>query len=398
MSDGGPLGEEPFGDFAFLGDLARMLSGTDPWVAARQLAQSVATSGAPEHNVDPADRIRIEELGRVAELHVAEVVGRPLSTSGSPIRVSAVTRGRWAEVTIEQYRPLLEALAGALRESQEPIDLEDTDDPNAAMLAPLLSLMGPMLLSVAAGSMVGHLAQRSMGPYELPIPRLGDELLVVPAEIHAFAKDWSLPRDDVELWVCLQELAYHAVLNIPHVRLRVESLLDRYVHSFEPDPSVLEDRFGELGLDFSFDPATGMPGEELRSLLGDPDVVLGAIESEQQRALRPELDAIIAVVVGWVDHLMDAVGGKLIGSYPQVTEALRRRRVEATAADRFVERLLGLHLTQERYDRGSAFIQGVVERAGAEALERLWHSARELPTPSEIDAPGLWLARIDLPE
>ena len=79
-----------------------------------------------------------------------------------------------------------------------------------------------------------------------------------------------------------------------------------------------------------------------------------------------------------------------------VTEALRRRRVTADPSDRFVERLFGLELTQAHYERGAAFVDGVVERAGADALERLWTSERELPTPAEIDAPGLWLARIDL--
>ena len=87
-----------------------------------------------------------------------------------------------------------------------------------------------------------------------------------------------------------------------------------------------------------------------------------------------------------------------VGSYGQITEALRRRRVEAGQADRFVEQLLGLELSRATYERGSAFIDGVVERAGADALTRLWASERELPTPAEIDAPGLWLARIDLPD
>jgi uncharacterized protein (DUF2342 family) len=81
-----------------------------------------------------------------------------------------------------------------------------------------------------------------------------------------------------------------------------------------------------------------------------------------------------------------------------VTEALRRRRVTADPSDRFVERLFGLELTQAHYDRATAFVDGVVERAGSDALERMWRSERELPTPAEIDAPGLWLARIDLPE
>ncbi len=81
-----------------------------------------------------------------------------------------------------------------------------------------------------------------------------------------------------------------------------------------------------------------------------------------------------------------------------VTEAVRRRRVEADQSDRFVERLFGLELTQAQYDRGSRFVAGVVERAGAEGLARLWSEERYLPTPAEVDAPGLWLARIDLPD
>jgi putative hydrolase len=266
------------------------------------------------------------------------------------------------------------------------------------MLGPMLALLGPMLVTVAAGTMVGHLAQRCMGQYELPIPRRGDEVLVVPAAVDAFASDWSLPRDDVELWVCLHELAHHAVFGVAHVRLRMEELLSRYVSSFEPDASVLEDRLEALGIDLDLDPTTGMPGPELQRLLGDPSVVLGVIQSEQQLALLPEVDALVAAIAGWVDHLMDRIGDGLIGSYAQVTEALRRRRVEASPADRFVERLFGLQLTQDRFDRGAAFVRGIVERAGHEGIERLWHSARELPTPNEIDAPGLWLARIDLPD
>ena len=104
----------------------------------------------------------------------------------------------------------------------------------------------------------------------------------------------------------------------------------------------------------------------------------------------------MAVVVGVVDHVLDVVGGQLIGSYGMLSEALRRRRVEAAESDRFVERLFGLELAQATYDRGAAFIDGVIERAGEDGLRRLWTDATHLPTPPEVDAPGLWLARIDL--
>ena len=93
---------------------------------------------------------------------------------------------------------------------------------------------------------------------------------------------------------------------------------------------------------------------------------------------------------------VDVVGEQLIADYPRLTEALRRRRVEAAEADRFVERLFGLELTQATYDRGNAFVAGVLERAGQDGLRRLWDGPDLLPTPPEVDAPGLWLARIDL--
>jgi putative hydrolase len=125
-------------------------------------------------------------------------------------------------------------------------------------------------------------------------------------------------------------------------------------------------------------------------------VMMGATSSPAQDEVRPRLETLVAAIVGWVDHIMDRVGGGLVGSYAQVTEAVRRRRVETSAADRYVERLFGLNLTQARIDLGSAFVDGVVERAGEEGLARLWAEPDDLPTPAELAAPGLWLARIDL--
>ena len=60
--------------------------------------------------------------------------------------------------------------------------------------------------------------------------------------------------------------------------------------------------------------------------------------------------------------------------------------------------LLGLKLERAHYERGATFAEGVVERAGLEGLNRLWDGPAMLPTPNEFDAPGLWLARIDLPD
>jgi putative hydrolase len=269
------------------------------------------------------------------------------------------------------------------------------DDPLGGMLGGMLQMFQPMVLAMTAGSMVGHLAQRTFGQYDLPIPRpltgaSADELQLVVPNLDAFAGEWSLPPDDLRLWICVHEVASHAILGVPHVRTRLDDLLTRYVSSFSNDPSALEDRIGDIDL---ADPAALA---NLQEVIGSPEVILGAITSPEQEALRPQLEAVVAVVVGVVDHVVDIVGGELITDYPMLTEALRRRRVEAAAADRFVERLFGLELTQATYDRGSAFVRGVIEREGEDGLRRLWEADEQLPTPNEVDAPGLWLARISL--
>jgi putative hydrolase len=396
VADDGPLGN-PFEGLPLFGDIARMLGqqgGGATWDGARQLAISVATEGSSEANVDPVERMRIEQLARVADLRVADATGLSTSVGGRAVSVQPVNRTRWVMDTLDAYRPLMEKLAEALGpgDTDEP---EDDGDPLSGMLTGMMQMFQPMVLAMTAGSMVGHLAQRTFGQYDLPIPRpttgaSADELLLVVPNLDAFASEWSLAPDDLRLWICVHEVASHAVLGVPHVRGRLDDLLTRYVSSFRNDPSALEERLGDVDMS---DPGALV---NLQEAIGSPEVILGAITSPEQEAIRPALEAIVATVVGVVDHVVDVVGSQLLTDYSMLTEALRRRRVEAVAADRFVERLLGLELSQATYDRGSAFVAGVVERAGEEGLRRLWEGEELLPTPAEVDAPGLWLARISL--
>lgn len=373
-------------------------SGGMPWDNARQVGISVATDGTSESNVDPIERIGIEQIARVADLHVADVTGLRTSHSDRAVAAVPVNRTRWVTDSLEAYRPLMERLAAAIGPSASDLSNladDDPDDPFGGMFTGMLEMLQPMMLAMTAGSMVGHLARRSFGQYDLPIPRPttgphADELLLIVPNMDEFAREWSLPPDDLRLWVCVNEIAHHAIFNVPHVRAHLDDLLTRYVSSFTNDFSSLEEHLG------GFDPSDPDALAGLQGLIGSPDVILGAITSPEQHTLRPQLDALVAVVEGVVDHVLDVVGGKLITDYGMLAEALRRRRVEAADADRFVERLFGLELTQATYDRGSAFVGGVLERAGDDGLRRLWADAANLPTPSEVDAPGLWLARLDL--
>jgi uncharacterized protein (DUF2342 family) len=105
---------------------------------------------------------------------------------------------------------------------------------------------------------------------------------------------------------------------------------------------------------------------------------------------------LIALVVGFTDHVVDTCAARVLGPSSPIAEALRRRRLESSQVDTYVEHLLGLRLQRAHVERGHNFVSGVIERAGQNALGQLFTGSGNLPTPAEIDAPGLWLARLEI--
>jgi putative hydrolase len=405
-----------------LGDLLQLMGGADPGGGrvelARTLAQGAATGGQAEGNVDPAERIRFEELGRVAEMHVTELTGLPVTPTGAPVEVVAVGPGAWAWRTIEDWRYLFDpppAEAAGRTADAGPVDgpHDDSAAPAPAglglvdlgaedlaigdgdqlggpadLVSRWMATMGPILTGLQLGSAVGHLARATFGQYELPIPRPSTgTLLVVPTNVEAFARDWSLPGDEVRLWVCLRDMTINALLSRPHVAERIRNLLIEMVRDMAGDTDGLAERL--QGLDPS-DP------DSLQRLFGDPDAFLGTELPPQRQRLADDLTAVTAALLGYVEHILDQAGTRLLGGRTALAEAWRRRQVDRETADRTAELLLGLDLGPVQVDRGTAFVRGVVERAGEDGLARLWSEPHTLPTPAEVDAPGLWLERISL--
>jgi putative hydrolase len=389
-----PFGGFPFGGMPLFGDLAKMFAAQGPlhWDAARQFAALTATGGEGEANVDPALRFQLADLARIAELHVQQVSGLTTAVRSRPVEVAPVTPGVWAQRTLEDYRPLFTELASSLSGATGDDADADTGDPAAAMLAGLSKMMAPAMLGMAVGAMVGQLARRAFGQYDLPIPRssTASELLIVPQAIDGFADDWSIPVDEMRLWVLTQELAGHAVLGVTHVRERLSSLVRRHVGAFRPDASAIFDRLGEL------DPTDPTSMESLQRTLSDPTVLIGAVRTPEQDLLRPQLDTVLAVVIGFVDHVVDQVSTRVLGDASRIAEAARRRRIEILTRGR-VRRTASRSPPRPAARRtGPAFVDGVRERAGADGLAPLFTRADGLPTVPELEAPGLWLARLEL--
>jgi putative hydrolase len=374
------------------GDLARALSGQGPlnWDAARQFAGLAASAGAAEVNIDPTVRIKFGELAQIAEMHVRDLTG----FDGPSPEVLPVTSGAWAQRTLEAYRPLFTELATSLGQpatssGDDAVDLNA--DPLMAMMANLSKMMAPSMMGMAVGSMVGRMATQAFGQYDLPIPRRDASLTVLPANIDRFAEEWSIAADEMRMWVLAQELTGHALFSITSLREDFASLVRRHVGAFRPDPEAIAEKLTSLETD------DADPMQAMQQALSDPAVLLGAVQSPEQRELEPSLDAAAAAVIGYVDYMVDGVSVRVIGGDAlRIAEAVRRRRVDHGAEDVYIERLLGLRLTHHQVQRGKNFVAGVVDRVGEARLSVLLARPKALPTPAEIDAPGLWVARLEL--
>ena len=317
---GDPFGGGPFGPGSLadlMRNLARYFTSQGPvnWEMARQMAVWTATSGQAEPNPDPVSRVRLETLMRVAELQVADATGLDVAPGGA-LSVTTVNRTDWAMRTLDDWKHFLEKLAVKMAPSlpgdgSPPGDLPfpgPTDsswslpggpgvgagdaggDPFARMFSQLPQVIGPLMFGLQVGSMVGQLATRAMGQYDIPVPRpVSDSLLIVSATVDSFASDWSLDPDDVRMWICLREAAHHAVLGRPHVRTRLEEMIDSYIDAFEPDAGFLEARLGGL------DP-TDMAS--LQDVFANPETLLGEMQNDEQRRIQILLETLLSAVVG----------------------------------------------------------------------------------------------------
>jgi len=380
-----------------------MLGGanTDQWELTRAFGLNVATGGTAEPNVEPLQRIRLEELARVAELHVTETTGMPVSSDGRRVTCIPVGRGDWTARALDAWRPVLSAMTAPAPGAESvgtPPSPEQLfgDDASGEGFGELMNkwaaAIGPMFVGLQLGSVVGHLSQRALGQYVLALPwPPADELLIVTVNVTSFAEDWSLPEEEALLWVCARELASHTVLSRPSVRGRLDELTHEVAESATAAQGGLSEQLQSLG-------EGGMDMESLQSLFGDPDALLGGLLTPEARHSSDQLTSLAVVIDAYADHVAESVGTALVSSHSQLAEAWYRRRVERGRGEEAAGALFGLDLEQAQVDRGRAFISGVIERAGEDSLARLWSSARHLPTPAEVDAPGLWLERIDLPE
>jgi coenzyme F420 biosynthesis associated uncharacterized protein len=335
------------------------------WRLAERVAEAVAGgdgAGAPLGGGADLEAMSARALERVSEY-------ARLTPAEPPPPAESVGRAEWCKANLVTMRgtldPLLERLGSG----------------------PLQSA-GGMLIGVEAGGIVGFMGRSVLGQYELALldPERPPRLLLVAPNLREAARTFEADEAELLEWVVFHEIT-HAVQfsGVPWLREHVAGLLRELLASVkvEVDPTAL----------------LRLPkAQDLRALW---DAVregglVHAVAGVERKALIDRLQAVMALIEGHAEHVMDGAGAAVLPSLPKLREALERRRREKPPLVKLLERLLGLDLKMRQYIVGKRFCDAVVRDWGVDGLNRAWSGPELMPTPEELEDPAAWVRRTQL--
>jgi coenzyme F420 biosynthesis associated uncharacterized protein len=245
------------------------------------------------------------------------------------------------------------------------------------------------VLSYQIGLVLGYMARRVLGQYDLAL--LGREqvlssgkLYYVEPNIRGIEAKLGLHREDFRMWLALHETTHAFEFEgHPWVRDHFNGLLDRYMNFVNEDAEQLKQ--GLSGLK-TF-------AERIKNRDNTSNGWIEAFMNQEQRALFNEMQAMMCVVEGYSNHVMNAVGKTLLPNYDSISKKFEARQAQRTQAEQFFAKLTGMDVKMEQYRAGEKFIDAIVEARGQDAARLVWHAPEFLPTMKEIRDPQLWLQR-----
>lgn len=372
-------GDLPFssdGDDLFA-QLFRLFQTSGPvnWNLARELTKNLAGDREP---IEPALAEEYLELAHVAELRIQTTTMLPAPSPGD---LNPTDRATWALENQQTFRILVEPLADKLTGGFGSIPGMESLGQMGAALQPL----GPALLGMQAGTMVGFMAHRALGQFDTGIPSVDHDhpYLIVP-NVEAFAFDAEVDPRQVRLWAALHEMVFQHLMEIEWLKGHFVSVVDAFYDTVEFD---LTDLMGQLGALEDPDQIRNMLGEDGAST---PALLKGTSDPDRLAAIQ----SVATFVEGFGDYLARKIGADLMPDLDKIESANARRRSEPDQAEQYLQQVVGLELNRHRAADAAAFCVEVEERWGRDALYRVWEQADHLPTLQELTDPIGWAARV----
>jgi putative hydrolase len=372
-------------DDSIFEQLFKLLQSSGPvnWNLAREVTKSLA---GPAQPIDPAVAEEYMELAHVAELRISAVADLP---SPAPGELNPTDRATWAAENQQSFRILVEPLSEKLSSLTDTDQIPGLPDFGAmGSMSSMLAPLGPALLGVQAGTMVGFMSHRALGQFDTGIPAMDhDRPYVIVPNLDDFAIDHGIDHRQVRLWAALHEVAFHRVMAVEWIRGRFVTLIEAFYDTVEFDMSDLMGKLSAMS-----DPA------EMQRMFETDEEGAGLLKASSDPETLADIQAFTAFIEGYTDRLVRVAGAELLPGVDRIEETFNRRRTEPDKAEQFLQEFAGLNLERWRAKDAAQFCDAVVERWGEDALTKVWDDPSHMPTLAEFADPIGWNARVLLDE
>lgn len=345
------------------------------WNLAAATAVRLVPRG-PDVGYEEAFRVvdDLRTLADEAETHVRRFTGLGASYPHDPVAV--VDRPGWIRANTDGFRVVLEPLMERLAQRR------------SAAPSALVEAVGSRATGLQLGAILAYLATRVLGQYELFLAGGGPgRLTLVAPNVVAVERQLGVDPHDFRLWVCLHEVTHRTQFTaVPWLRDHLHGEITAYLTASDLDPAAVLGRLRAAG------------GAVVDALRGRGETsLLEAVQTPEQRVVLDRLTAVMTLVEGHGEYVMDGVGPVVVPSVAEIRRKFSARREAVGPIDRAIRRLFGIDVKLKQYAEGERFVRDVIATVGMGGFNRVWDSAATLPTREEIRAPARWVERVHGP-
>ncbi|MFD6315608.1 zinc-dependent metalloprotease [Streptomyces nigra] len=357
------------------------------WNLAVATATRLVRPG-PEVSRDEA-RAVVAELRRHAKASESHVRGftRMGTDEIHDTPVLVVDRPGWIRANVAGFREILRPLLEKMQERR-----------GSGTGQAVLGAVGGKVTGVELGMLLSFLASRVLGQYETFAPASrdlpaggsgGGRLLLVAPNIVHVERELDVHPHDFRLWVCLHEETHRTQFSaVPWLRDHLEGEIQSFLGETDVDPMTVLERVREAAQSLAGSRPEAEEDDGGRSFVE-------LVQTPGQREILGRLTAVMSLLEGHADFVMDGVGPDVVPSVAEIREKFQQRRAKgASRLDTALRKLLGLDAKLRQYRDGERFVRAVVDQVGMDGFNRVWTSPNTLPTKAEISAPADWIARV----
>ena len=327
-----------------------------------------------------AEQLRATEPDYAAAMtRIVPALSAALGTElpGVVERVGVVDRAGWVRANTVSFASLIGKLEKDLLDQVVP--------PGGGLAQATMAIANRWITTRQLGFLLGFMGGRVLGQYDLALlsaEAAPGRLLFVEENIRQTAKALDVPLASFRTWIALHETTHAFEFEAhPWLRPYLATRLERQMKLFGSD-------------------VRGMGREAVRGLgralrgEGGGEHWMERLMGPEQHALFRETQAVMSLLEGFSDYVMDEVGRDLVPDVERISARFHERRTRRTPFERAMLRVTGLDLKMEQYKKGEIFVRAIADARGQAALARLWDGPETLPRDGEIEQPERWIARV----